>query len=267
MWPLLGGLISGGASLLGGFFNSQTSSQNNQANIQMQRETNEMNVEEAQKNRDFQQYNSNTAYVRASQDMRNAGLNPAMMFGSGSAASSPSGSVPSLTAPHAANPGSPWQGLGEAANKAISSAVQIKTMDKMADEMSNLEVENRRLGALIDQTHAATATEVSRNKNVQAQTANVEQDTLKQKLDRARQEWEAIKYLDLSSIPDVARKAGNIGSWSGNAIGDTAGPIISSALGMKRFMPYATVREGGRNYAPDGKSFDEFWKTRTGWSK
>lgn len=53
-------------------------------------------VDEAQKNRDFQEKMSNTAYTRAVADMKNAGLNPGMMYGnSGMQASTPAGSMAS----------------------------------------------------------------------------------------------------------------------------------------------------------------------------
>ena len=52
------------------------------------------NAEEAQKQRDWQTELSNSAYQRAVEDMKKAGLNPVNMFGGGNgvAASTPSGS-------------------------------------------------------------------------------------------------------------------------------------------------------------------------------
>lgn len=55
----------------------------------------EFSKSEAQLVRDWQEQMSNTAYQRAVADMKKAGLNPALMFGSGSAASTPSGTTAS----------------------------------------------------------------------------------------------------------------------------------------------------------------------------
>lgn len=57
-----------------------------------QDEANAANAAEGRANRTQQLYMSNTAHVRAMEDMKTAGLNPAMMFGSGGPASTASGS-------------------------------------------------------------------------------------------------------------------------------------------------------------------------------
>lgn len=54
--------------------------------------TQEFNATEAQKQRDWEEKMSNTAYQRGTEDMQAAGLNPAMLYSSGAnAASTPSG--------------------------------------------------------------------------------------------------------------------------------------------------------------------------------
>lgn len=61
----------------------------------------EYNKTEAQKNRDWQEYMSNTAMQRAVKDYEAAGLSPAMMFAGsgGNSASTPSGSSAQISKP------------------------------------------------------------------------------------------------------------------------------------------------------------------------
>lgn len=68
-----GPLVAGGLSLLGGLFQQQ--GQNDSIKRQ----------------EDYQTQMSNTAYTRAVADMKNAGLNPALMYGSGGPESTPGG--------------------------------------------------------------------------------------------------------------------------------------------------------------------------------
>lgn len=161
MWPVIGGLISGGANLLGSIFSSNTANENNLANIAAQANQNVVNqgfAADMQKDsQNFSAQMSNTAYQRASADMQLAGLNPMMMFGSGSAASTPSS--PAVSAPGVAPQRAqttPLSGLGSAVSQALTSAVAMKSMDKTTEEIANLGVQNevlkKQIGAILANT-------------------------------------------------------------------------------------------------------------------
>lgn len=283
MDPLTMGLITGGANLLGSIFSSSTSASNTQAQIaaqqQMQQQSQQFNAEQAgisrdwgagqaQVQRDYQTQMSNSAFQRSRQDAMAAGLNPMVLAGMGGASTpsgaSAAGATASTGTPTAPTPQNkhPLEGIGDAVGKAVNSAVAVKTYDKMTEEIANLKVTN-------DKLIAETGTELERAKNVAAQTKteqqkpeNVAQHTTALKLDRARQEWEAIKYLDLSSIPDAARKTGNIGAWGGKQMSDVLAPISSSA---RSFLPRVVKKSGLREDSKGGWStFDEMHKSRIG---
>lgn len=228
-------LIAGGASLLGSIFGSNTSASNNAANIQMQRETNALSIQENQKNRDFQEQMSSTAYQRASKDMESAGLNPAMMFGSGSAASSPSGGVPSLTAPKS-DPNSGFAHMGEAIGKAVNSAIAAKTYDKMTQEIANMQTQQA-LTSAATKTEAErpalvrsqVATEREKPENLRAERFNVETSTAKEANRMPVSRLEGKKAEDILAMPDWLRRSLNIGAEVGTKAGDAVGPLLNSA--------------------------------------
>lgn len=83
MDPLVGGAILSGVGSIG---------------------TSALNLWGQQSQRNWEERMSNTAYQRATADMRAAGLNPSMMFGSGSAAGTPNVSPPTFDNPAAGLP-------------------------------------------------------------------------------------------------------------------------------------------------------------------
>lgn len=101
-------------STLGSFWNEISgTAQNNQFNREESAIARAYNSAEAQKDRDWQEYMSNTAYQRAVDDMKKAGLNPATI--GGNAADVPSGAVASASPATASSSGSSGGVLGLAA--------------------------------------------------------------------------------------------------------------------------------------------------------
>lgn len=229
MWPFLGGLVSGAGSLLGGMFSSEQSGKNTQAQIQASQQ------QQATQNA-FTEQMSSTAYQRASQDMQSAGLNPAMMFGSGSAASTPGGSSIQAPMPQTKHP---LEGLGDAAGKAVNTAISVQTFDKMVEEIANLKTQRAKIEADVDLSRAHGSESTSRTS-----LNEVERQLRTKRIPSA--EFEEKSAKDLLDMNDQYRRAGNIGAWSGNKAGDILAPITNSANSVLRHLPRETTRSGSR---------------------
>ncbi|AXH73255.1 MAG: DNA pilot protein [Microviridae sp.] len=267
MDPLTIGLISGGASLLGNIFSSNTSAANNAANVGLQRETNFMNQQEAERNRQFaageastnrgfQAQMSNTAYQRAYQDMSSAGLNPAMMFGSGGASSTPSGGQASGSMAHfdapKVNTQHPLSNLGESVGRVVNGAISAKTFDKMTDEIANLQSQEARNKAEENLTKQRTRTEDWETQKRGYEAISAQYKTSSDYV-TAREADKVPRFLiDLLAPYDY-------GSKKSTSVTDQIGSLIGSAVGLKRGFggpKRSTTQESGTN--EKGQWYDRF---------
>lgn len=96
-----------------------------QRQLELQGIANRFSASEAQKQRDFEEHMSNTAYSRAVSDMRNAGINPYLLYGSGKAmaASTPAGSSATAVTGSAPTAGKAFNFLLNALGSLVSTAV------------------------------------------------------------------------------------------------------------------------------------------------
>lgn len=193
-----GSLVSGLGSLFG-------ANQTNQANREM-----------VQQQEAFQTQMSNTAYQRATADMTAAGLNPMLMFGSGSAASTPPGATASMTSGF----GDAGKALGQTVNNALSQSIMEKTIDKMTEEISKIKADT-------GLTTAATRTEEQRP-GVEYEKRRVYHTEADTNIARGPQVGLASDLADI--LRGYYQSSAAQGLYKGGAAGHDLGRMLSPAL-------------------------------------
>lgn len=116
MW---GALIGGGASILSSLIGAGGQASANSANLAAVQATNAMQMQLAQEQMDFQERMFNTAYQRATADMRAAGINPMLAVNQGGA-STPGGAMAQLQAPEFKNAAPDFSGVASSAMQVAS---------------------------------------------------------------------------------------------------------------------------------------------------
>jgi hypothetical protein len=174
--------------------------------------------------------------------MKSAGLNPMMMFGSGSAASTPQ--APSVQLQ------SPLQNAGTAMKDMVSSAVQVKTQDAVIDNLvqsnANLKTENL-LKELETKTEAMKpgimAIEAGKTRagtdllQSETKTQNAETDLRKAALPVALNK--ALTASNELGINSTARTFMDQSGYGGRKASEVVDPIatgVNSAVHARRFF-------------------------------
>ncbi|WNK14163.1 MAG: DNA pilot protein [Microvirus sp.] len=205
-------LVSAGADLVGSIFSSMTSASNTKAQIAASQQ------QQATQNA-FQERMSNTAYQRASTDMKEAGLNPMMMFGSGSAASSPSGS--SIQAPMPTRT-SALGNVGSVIGKALDAQIAQQTFSKLVEETSNLTATRAKI-------LAEKKSEDERPALIRSSTDLTTEEAKRKRQEIIQHGPDTVEKAGVLDLPDsLVRGVGKV-KYGVGAVSDVLAPVVSTA--------------------------------------
>lgn len=200
-----------------------------------QQQTNAMQAQMMQQQEAFQERMSSTAYQRASKDMMAAGLNPMMMFSSGSAASSPAGAAPSPMVKSGLD--------ADAIQKSVSSAVQQKVANATIE---NLVAQNAKIKAetLTEDQRPALVSADTKLRRRQSETEANRADLLGAESMKSHYEVPIVRNRAVTSANEErmnpsARRIFDQGAYYGRKGADTLAPvtdIVNSAGKVKRLF-------------------------------
>lgn len=213
--PLAAAAVSAAGSLAGGLMSSAGQSAANS-------QTMAFNAAEAQKNRDFQERMSSTAYQRGMADMRAAGLNPILAYSQGGA-SSPGGN-----GAHVGNLENTMEGMG----RGVSSASQLAQRAVEIDQIR----QNTKTGVSQEQLNKASADLAAANK------LKTEQEAITSASQANKNAAEAAYTMEQMSNPAEARKL--MAAQAFNAT--TAGNLNNvNAEQIQKYGTFGPGRTGG----------------------
>ena len=177
MDPVTAGLVVGGVSAGLSYLGQQGA---NQTNLQAVNATNRANAKQAEYNRAFQAYMSNSAYQRGMADMKKAGLNPMLAYMKGGA-STPGGAQANMQAPHFEDP------IGPAASSAAGTYMKgqelAQGLEGLGVQKGKLAVDQANSQAEIALKAAQAAATASSAKRTEVETQTLLHDIKRKKLE------------------------------------------------------------------------------------
>lgn len=196
--PAIAGTVS---SLIGGAFSDRGQSAANEANLQIARE-----------NRQWQERMSSTAYQRAAQDLKRAGLNRILALGN--SASTPSGNI-AVMQNEKINRG---QAMAQSVGTALSLRMQQAQIQNVQAQTANLVKDAELKGAQISKTGVETTRLTAETANIRKMYFQIEENIRKiiaeTKLTTAKGGREAAISAMYDMIPEVITAMADTFNWS-----------------------------------------------------
>lgn len=212
------------------------------ANLFGQSRTNEMQAHMMQQQQSFQERMSSTAYQRASADMQAAGLNPMMMFSSGSAASTPAGASPSPMVKSGLD--------ADSFQKSINTGVQARVANATIDQLTEL----------AGKAKADAAVSRAEEPLMRERTLTQEQETRYRRWLATNEGWktpiiqsDAERSKNVMGINGTARRWFDQGAYLGGKASETIRPITDVISSAKDVVPWTRFRRW-----PHPREYDRF---------
>ncbi|QXP07839.1 MAG: DNA pilot protein [Arizlama microvirus] len=194
--------FTGGASLAAGAA-YMGASMTNKTNASIAANRQAFDAEQAQKQMDFQQQNSNTSYQRAVNDMKLAGLNPMLAYSQGGA-STPTGAAAQSSGYEARNV------LGETATAALGAYKNIQEVAQMQQQTKQIEAQTEATKEQTLNTSADTANKIAHNPNIPIEGKKlVSQITLNNELSKTQTTAQGLNRATTKNVQENIAPSGD----------------------------------------------------------